>query len=432
MPKVSIIVPVYNAEKVIRRCVESVLTQEFTDFELILVDDGAKDSSPAILDEFAAKDDRVIVIHKENEGVSATRNRGIETAKGYYIQFMDADDWLTEDSTKILVRAAEEYDCDLVVGGFYRVVGEHLAKKNSIDDDSLLTLKEYGEYMMENPADYYYGVLWNKLYKKELIDRYHVRMDESLSFCEDFIFNLDYLYHCEKIRALNVPVYYYVKTEGGLVSQNLNPTRIVQMKLSVFQYYNEFFRDILDEEQYSNERISISKFLIAAANDDMVIPMMPGTRKLGEEKIRASFEGDTGNPLLMAYYTRKLFEKYLNTFAVRHELSLRDAWVFAAVALSGKARFTKSIADFTNMSELAVTASLQMMLLKGVLKQEYVENEMVPVYVPADPQMTKDLQEVLGDMRAVITDGFTAEETLQLNGFIERIDQKIKSLMVEK
>ena len=104
MPKVSIIVPVYNAENVIRRCVESVLTQEFTDFELILVDDGAKDSSPAILDEFAAKDDRVIVIHKENEGVSATRNRGIEMAKGYYIQFMVADDWLTEDSTKILVR----------------------------------------------------------------------------------------------------------------------------------------------------------------------------------------------------------------------------------------------------------------------------------------------------------------------------------------
>lgn len=432
MPKVSIIIPVYNAEKGIRKCVESVLNQEFTDFELILVDDGSKDGSPAILDEYAARDERVRVIHKPNQGVSATRNLGLETACGQYIQFMDADDWLTEDSTKILVRAAEEHGCDLAVGGFYRVVGEHLARKSSIDEPRLLSLKQYAECMMENPADYYYGVLWNKLYRKELIDQYRVRMDENLSFCEDFIFNLEYLLHCEKIMALNVPVYYYVKTEGGLVSRNMNPTRLVQMKLNVFTYYNEFYRDILDEEQYSSDRISISRFLIAAANDDMVIPMMPGTQKLGEEKIKASYEGDIRNPLMMGYYMRKLFEKYLKTFAVRHDITLKDAWVFAAVTFSGVARYTKGIADFTGLSELTVAVSLQKLVLKNKLKQEFTEAQPVPAFVPADAEMIKDLDDVLADMRAVITSGFTPEEEETLDGFIERIDTKIKSQMEVK
>ena len=117
MPKVSIIVPVYNAENAIERCIDSILNQEYQDFELLLIDDGSKDSSPKILDRRAAEDDRIIVIHKANSGVSDTRNTGIDKAQGTYIQFLDADDWITNDSTKMLVRTAEERDADLVVGG---------------------------------------------------------------------------------------------------------------------------------------------------------------------------------------------------------------------------------------------------------------------------------------------------------------------------
>ncbi|MBQ7993183.1 MAG: glycosyltransferase [Solobacterium sp.] len=251
MPNVSIIIPVYNAEKGIRRCIESVLNQEYSDYELILVDDGSKDSSPAILDEYAAHDARIKVIHKPNQGVSATRNRGLCEAAGTYVQFMDADDWLPPESTKILVRTAVEDECDLVVAGFYRVVNDRVARKSSLDDEDVLTLKEYSEYMKDNPADYYYGVLWNKLYRRDIIEKYNVRMEEGLSFCEDFVFNLEYLVHCQRIRALNVPVYYYVKTEGGLVSVNMNPARLVQMKLNIYTYYDQYFRDVLDEKQYN-------------------------------------------------------------------------------------------------------------------------------------------------------------------------------------
>ena len=117
-PTVSIIVPVYNAEKFLNRCVDSILGQEYRDFELILVDDGSRDMSGSICDAYAKTDERVVVIHKENSGVSDTRNQGIERAKGTYLQFVDSDDWLTPDATKLMVRAAEEHGCDMVISDF--------------------------------------------------------------------------------------------------------------------------------------------------------------------------------------------------------------------------------------------------------------------------------------------------------------------------
>ena len=184
------------------------------------------------------------VIHKENGGVSDTRNRGLEIAQGTYIQFIDADDWLPAESTKLLVRAMEENTADLVVGDFYRVAGNSVAIKGSITVNTVLSRTEYASWMMESPADYYYGVLWNKLYRRDLIDRHQLRMDRELQFCEDFVFNLEYVLHCERICPLQVPVYYYVRTEGSLVSQNMNLTRIVQSKTAVYEYYDQFFREL--------------------------------------------------------------------------------------------------------------------------------------------------------------------------------------------
>ncbi|MBQ1322738.1 MAG: glycosyltransferase family 2 protein, partial [Erysipelotrichaceae bacterium] len=195
MSKVSIIVPVYNGEKVLKRCVESLLNQDHKDIEIILVDDGSKDSSFEIISEYAEKDERIVPIHKENSGVSSTRNLAISKAKGDYIQFVDVDDWLPFDSTKLLVRALEENDCDMAIGDFYRVVDETVSRKGSIKKGGVMSLVEYADKMLLTPADFYYGVLWNKLYKKQLIDAYQIRMDETISYSEDTIFNLQYLTH---------------------------------------------------------------------------------------------------------------------------------------------------------------------------------------------------------------------------------------------
>ena len=233
-PIVSIIVPVYNAEETLRRCIESVLNQGFTDFELLLVDDGSTDSSAGICREYENGDRRVRVIHKENTGVSDTRNLGLSEARGTFVQFLDSDDWITPDATSLMIRAARDSGADMVIADFYRVIGDRVAHKGDIEKDGLLSLEEFAGFMMENPADFYYGVLWNKLFKREIIAQHGLSMDKTISWCEDFMFNLEYLRHVKTVYALRVPVYYYVKTKGSLVSQGLSLTKTIKMKRMVF------------------------------------------------------------------------------------------------------------------------------------------------------------------------------------------------------
>lgn len=241
-PVLSIIVPVYNAENYLNRCVDSILNQEYADFELILADDGSTDSSGDICDSYAVRDPRVRVIHKANSGVSDTRNQAMAQARGTYIQFLDSDDWITPDASKLLVRTAENYHCDLVVADFYRVSGNRVSHKGDIEDDVVLTREGYAAHMMENPADFYYGVIWNKLYRRDIIEKNHLKMNTELNWCEDFLFNLEYILHAETFFALQTPIYYYVKTKGSLVSQNATLLNTVRTKLTVFEYYNQFYK----------------------------------------------------------------------------------------------------------------------------------------------------------------------------------------------
>ena len=373
-PTVSIIVPVYNAEEYLRRCVDSILTQEYTDFELILVDDGSKDNSPSICDEYAKNDSRVHVIHKENTGVSDTRNLAISMACGTYLQFLDSDDWITPDATKSFVRAAEEYHCDLVIADFYRVVGERLSHKGDIEDDTVMTREEFASHMIENPADFYYGVLWNKLYRRDIIEKYHIRMDTSLSWCEDFLFNLEYIRHAESFYALQVPIYYYVKRKGSLVSQGMSITKTVKMKTSIFEYYNNFYKHIFTEEDYEKARPQIYRFIIDAANDDLVPPtIMPGSKKLGNERISFSPEALLLDGNLADFYrSRKLLNYYFETIALKNDLTLRDTYILYALSLPHSFSTRRELADFIGFNFQSVVFSLQKLAAKNLLEMEEI------------------------------------------------------------
>ncbi len=430
MVNVSVIVPAYNAEKCIERCVESILRQDYTDLELIVVDDGSKDSTPEILDRLAAADARMKVIHQKNAGVSATRNNAIDVAQGRYIQFLDADDWLTSDSTKLLVRTAEEKEADLVIADFYRVVGENLSRKGNILTDKVLSREEYAEYMMESPADYYYGVLWNKLYRRDLIEKYHIRMDEKVSFCEDFIFNLEYILHCEKICALQVPVYYYVKTEGSLVATNLNPLRILEMKTSVFKYYSKFLKSVLDDEKYQAERLSIAGFLIDAAGDEMTIPMMPGTKKVGDETVTAFFRSDEGNLLTASYYQEKLYQRYLNSVAMKHDLTLEDIRVFAAVRSSSGRCTQKELSDYTGISQLNVLMALQKLQGRRMVALHIVPNNTeAELSCGDDNTVIRDLDDAMKDLLDTCFAGFSDEERQYTSELYRRINVNVRKAL---
>ncbi|MCD8250105.1 MAG: glycosyltransferase, partial [Lachnospiraceae bacterium] len=230
-PLVSIIVPVYNTQKYLARCLDSLLGQDYENLEFILIDDGSTDGSELLLDEYQRRDARVRVIHQENAGVSLSRNRAIEAACGEYIRFVDSDDWLPENATSLLVSAAEEAGCDMVIADFYRVSGTRMSQKGDIDEDQVMDRVEFASHMIENPADFYYGVLWNKLFRRSIIMEHGIRMDAELSWCEDFLFNLEYIRYAEIFRAIQEPVYYYLKRKNSLVSQSMSIATTIRTKI---------------------------------------------------------------------------------------------------------------------------------------------------------------------------------------------------------
>ena len=430
MTKVSIIVPVYNAAERLERCIQSVLGQEYQDLELIAVDDGSTDDSAELLDEYATKDPRLKVIHKTNSGVSDTRNKGIEAAEGEFIQFIDADDWLPVDSTKLLVRAAEEYNADLVVGDFYRVVGQNVARKGSITINKVLNQKEYAAWMMETPADYYYGVLWNKFYRRNIIERYHLRMDTELSFCEDFVFNLEYVLRCQRIYPLQVPIYYYVRTEGSLVSQNMTPGHIIRSKTAVYEYYDQFFKELFDERLYEQERMHIARYLISAGTDGAVIPLMPGTKKLGEENVPVLYDAaDSHNRISSSYYLRKLFDRYLNTVALKYGLSLKDVQIFHALQQTNAFRHHRDLSDYTGLSHRQVVSSLRKLGMEGFLHVHFnPDGTQVEDLDRAEP-LIADIETAERDLVSACTKDFTEEEKKTASDLHERIYHNLRSAL---
>ena len=313
MEKVSVIVPVYNGEKSVKRCSDSILNQDYPELELILVDDGSRDRSWDVIQTIASKDSRVKAIHQENGGVSSARNRALAEASGTYVQFADVDDWLPMDSTKLLVRDMEAKAAELAVGDFYRVVDGNVAEKGSIQTGGTLSLRQYADEMMLAPADLYYGVLWNKLYRKDIMERYGICMDENINYSEDMIFNLEYLLHVNTVAILKAPVYYYQYTKGSLVDQNLNLSSTIKMKKSVIGYYNEFFRKTFDASAYQERLPVIYGYLLAVSHDSLALPFAPGTRKLKEGAALSAFAGEDGTtfPQRSAVLEDRLLESEL-------------------------------------------------------------------------------------------------------------------------
>lgn len=422
-PTVSIIVPIYNAQATIHRCLDSIISQTFSDFELLLINDGSTDESGSICDSYAAKDTRIRVFHNENRGVSASRNFALDEARGEYIQFLDSDDWITPDATQQLVRTARTSHCDLVISDFYRVVNDRVSVKGDIDDDTIMTQEEFVSHMMENPADFYYGVLWNKLYRRTIIEEHALRMNPDIHWCEDFLFNLEYIRYASRFYALNIPLYYYVKTKGSLVSQSAGILSTIQMKSTVFAYYNQLYKDIFDEEEYQKHRLKVYSFLLDGASDGIVMPsILPHVQKLGNERINVEPEMlDEVGIMADAYREWKLLERCTESTAIRHSLSLKEALVLLALGRDGFTGKKPDLAELAHVSKYQLSRSLSQLESKGLIQTR--RNKIL--VLPEALTILNDLEHTIQEWKRLRFSGFTDEEARQYKLLNKRIRQNV-------
>ena len=214
--KVSIIVPVYNVEDYLERCVKSIINQTYRNIEIILVDDGSTDNSGVICDEFSKNDDRIIVFHKENGGLSDARNYGIDRAAGEYLIFVDSDDYIHPQMVEALYRAQNITDADITACDYTRDID--VISKVHIEDYSLLDIRTFDrdEAMNSVSTNGIHVMAWNKLYKKDLFE--NIRYPKGRIHEDEWILH-HLLWECEKIAVISEKLYFYTYRDDSIIGQ---------------------------------------------------------------------------------------------------------------------------------------------------------------------------------------------------------------------
>ena len=232
--KVSIIVPVYNIENYIRVCVESILAQTYASLELILVDDGSKDNSGILCDEYAVIDPRVKVIHKENGGVSSARNAGLRQAKGDWIMHVDGDDWIEPDMIESLIEAAKATEADLVFSDFIKY-GPNAGNNQlpSWNSDKIDSMSRYIAYVMTT--------IWGSIAKRSLYIDHSLKSPEGISYCEDFHLIVRLCHYAKKIANVHRPFYHYRYRPTSIMSNMSRKTESDEQW--VYQDTIRFFKE---------------------------------------------------------------------------------------------------------------------------------------------------------------------------------------------
>lgn len=260
-PLVSIIVPVYNVQNSVARCLESICAQTWKNIEIILVNDGSRDESFSVCEQFREKDPRIVLVDKSNSGVSDTRNCGMTLASGKYVQFVDSDDYIEPDFTERLVMAAETNNADLVIAPYWMVIPansckagqalENLQENLGIEEKRPDDVREYGFLpegiydrdtfalrLMEKPASFFYSVLWNKLYRRDLIRMAQIRF-ENVVFAEDQLFNTRYLQAAQQFAAIDEAVYCYIQNPQSVCHTQVRVADMLRHRDRMYRAYRQ-------------------------------------------------------------------------------------------------------------------------------------------------------------------------------------------------
>lgn len=242
--KLSIIIPVYNAENHLNQCIDTILTQKFTEFELILINDSSTDCSGDICEVYAANDKRVKVFHKSNGGVSSARNLGVENASGEWITFIDADDYISANYFEIL---KSETDVDIILQGLTYVEDSNVIKHIVYQAEKLLL----EEFMLKYTVYPYFSSSWAKFFKLDIVRKHTIKFDEQITYGEDTLFNLNYLFFCRLITTSCFSGYCYRVSNSGLTNSAYNFQHDLTfyrafMKLHSQYLHSSFFKDALE------------------------------------------------------------------------------------------------------------------------------------------------------------------------------------------
>lgn len=273
MPKVSVIVPVYKVEKYIGKCIESILSQTFKDFELILVDDGSPDNSGKICDEYAQKDARIRVIHKENGGVSSARNVGISKSNGEWLCFIDSDDIIERDYLKNF--GLDQYKSELFVQGYKKIVKGEVKE---VHDFSNFTSKSFIDILAYMEDERIINSPCFKLYNKTIIHSHNIQFDHNTSYGEDHLFSLDYITHISSAHISCNSGYNYMVYGDESLSHRTIPIkeityytrecRIKQMNIFLGNPNNYYYLSAINRRLESNITKTIRGFFSNRPNSE--------------------------------------------------------------------------------------------------------------------------------------------------------------------
>ncbi|WP_223067913.1 glycosyltransferase [Paenibacillus caui] len=218
---ISVIVPVYNVENYLPKCLDSICGQTYSRLEIIIVNDGTKDGSERIIDEYALRDKRIKMVVKPNGGLSSARNAGMEIATGDYVAFIDSDDWIAPEMLEHMYDTAEAGNCDLVVCNYDKVFADHTERSFLQMKEEIVDVRKLGlaEYMYRYLFTYAHGhEVWNKLYRRDILVQNAIRFEPNKEiFSEDLLFNLYVLCHARNIAAIDRSFYFYLQREGSLM-----------------------------------------------------------------------------------------------------------------------------------------------------------------------------------------------------------------------
>lgn len=264
---VSVIVPVYNVENYLEQCIQSILRQSYCDFELILIDDGSQDRSGKICDKFALKDDRIIVIHKKNEGQSAARNEGIKIACGEYVCFIDSDDWIAEQYLEFLYSYAKKYNAEIVqCGYFYAYVSYCLTDKKNCStfcDRIIVYTKEEAMLQLIQHQDIK-NFSWGKIISTAIVKN---NLLPNIENFEDLYWFQKIVHTCSKYIIMNVPMYYYRQHQLSLTHEyNITSLLLLKGWEERIQFVNKFYPKLGEVTYIEYLKLLISLYGYACQN----------------------------------------------------------------------------------------------------------------------------------------------------------------------